>query len=39
MSDLNQHYRALLGLDEAWNINSVDLDLEANQVFLAELLS
>ena len=35
MNDLNQHYRALLGLDEAWNINAVDLDLEANQVVIS----
>lgn len=32
MNDLNQHYRSLLGLDESWKVDNVDLDLPANQV-------
>ena len=28
MNDLNTHYRLLLGLDEAWEVQNVDLDLE-----------
>ena len=35
MNDLNSHYRLLLGLDEAWEVQNVDLDLEANQVVIA----
>ena len=32
MNDLSAHYRLLLGLDEAWDVQQVDLDLEANRV-------
>lgn len=32
MNDLKTHYRLLLGLDEAWDVQEVDLDLEANRV-------
>lgn len=32
MNDLKTHYRLLLGLDEAWDVQDVDLDLEANRV-------
>jgi len=32
MEDLRTHYRMLLGLDEAWDVQNVDLDLEAQRV-------
>ena len=32
MNDLNTHYRLLLGLDTAWDVQDVNLDLEANRV-------
>ena len=32
MDDLKTHYRMLLGLDEAWEVQDVDLDLEASRV-------
>lgn len=32
MNDLNQHYRDLLGLDDSWTVDDVDLDLGASQV-------
>lgn len=28
MNDLNQHYRDLLGLNDSWSVDDVDLDLE-----------
>lgn len=34
MNDLNAHYRLLLGLDGAWEVQNVDLDLEANKVVI-----
>lgn len=34
MNDLNEHYRLLLGLDDAWDVQNVDLDLEANRVVI-----
>ena len=34
MNDLNAHYRLLLGLDEAWEVQNVDLKLEANEVVI-----
>ena len=34
MNDLNAHYRLLLGLDEAWSVENVDLDLDGNQVLI-----
>ena len=34
MNDLNSHYRLLLGLDESWEVDHVDLDLEGNQVVI-----
>ena len=34
MNDLNAHYRLLLGLDEAWEVQNVDLDLGANRVVI-----
>ncbi len=34
MNDLNAHYRLLLGLDDAWAVENVDLDLGANQVLI-----
>lgn len=34
MNDLNQHYRALLGLDSSWSVDDVDLDLPGNQVVI-----
>ena len=34
MNDLNAHYRLLLGLDEAWEVRNVDLDLDGNQVVI-----
>ena len=34
MNELNQHYRALLGLDDSWNVDEVDLDLPGNQVVI-----
>ena len=32
MTDLNTHYRQLLGLDEAWAVQDVDLDLAEGRV-------
>jgi transposase len=32
MSDLTKHYQALLGLDEAWTVRSVDFSLEEKKV-------
>ena len=32
MNDLRNHYRLLLGLDEAWDVEEVDLDLEGSRV-------
>lgn len=32
MNDLNEHYRSLLGLDESWTVEDVDLDLAGQQV-------
>lgn len=34
MNNLNQHYRDLLGLDDAWRVDEVDLDLEDMQVVI-----
>lgn len=34
MNDLNEHYRALLGLDENWIVDDVDLDLDGQQVVI-----
>lgn len=34
MNDLNQHYRALLGLDDSWEVDEVDLDLAGSQVVI-----
>lgn len=34
MNDLNQHYRALLGLDNSWNVAEVELDLAGKQVLI-----
>jgi len=34
MNDLNAHYRLLLGLDDAWDVEKVDLDLEAHRVVI-----
>jgi len=34
MNDLNTHYRLLLGLDEAWEVRDVDLDLDGSQVVI-----
>jgi transposase len=35
MNELNNHYRMLLGLDEAWLVKSVDLSMESKQVVIA----
>ncbi len=32
MNDLNAHYRDLLGLDDAWRVDDVDLNLAGSQV-------
>jgi hypothetical protein len=32
MNDLNEHYRGLLGLDDSWAVEDVDLDLSGTQV-------
>jgi transposase len=32
MNDLHSHYRDLLGLDDSWHVDEVDLDLPGNQV-------
>lgn len=32
MNTLPEHYRLLLGLDEAWEVESVELDLEGKRV-------
>jgi transposase len=32
MKDLTEHYRDLLGLEESWQVENVDLDLEGTQV-------
>lgn len=32
MNDLKQHYRDLLGLNDSWLVDEVDLDLDANRV-------
>ena len=32
MNDLHQHYSLLLGLDDSWVVENVDLDLESNSV-------
>ena len=34
MNDLNQHYSALLGLDESWFVEHVDLDLAGSEVVI-----
>lgn len=34
MNDLNSHYRLLLGLDESWKVQNVDVDLDGNQVVI-----
>ena len=34
MNDLNEHYRVLLGLDSAWRVDDVDLDLERQHVLI-----
>ena len=34
MNDLNQHYRDLLGLDDSWSVDEVDLDLTGTQVVI-----
>ena len=34
MNNLNQHYRDLLGLDTAWRVDKVDLDLDSMQVVI-----
>jgi transposase len=34
MKDLNQHYSDLLGLDDSWQVDEVDLDLVGNQVVI-----
>jgi transposase len=34
MKDLNEHYRALLELDDSWTVADVDLDLDGNQVVI-----
>ena len=34
MKDLNEHYRGLLGLDESWRVEDVELDLLNNQVLI-----
>jgi transposase len=34
MNDLNEHYSALLGLDELWQVDDVNLDLASNQVVI-----
>jgi hypothetical protein len=35
MKELNDHYRMLLGLDEAWLVKSVDLSVESMRVVIA----
>jgi transposase len=35
MNELNNHYRMLLGLDEAWLVKSVDLSMESKRVVIA----
>ena len=35
MNDLNEHYRLLLGLDDSWVVEDVDLTLESNRVRIA----
>lgn len=32
MNDFNEHYRSLLGLDDSWIVDDVDLDLVSNCV-------
>jgi len=34
MNDLNSHYRLLLGLNDAWDVQNVALDLDAKQVVI-----
>ncbi len=34
MSQLKEHYRLLLGLDDAWQVDSVDLQLEEQMVVI-----
>lgn len=34
MNDLNEHYSALLGLNDSWKVDDVDLDLDGNQVVI-----
>lgn len=34
MTELNQHYRGLLGLDSSWNVDEVQLDLSDHQVII-----
>lgn len=34
MSELHQHYRALLGLDVSWNVDDVKLNLDASEVLI-----
>ncbi|MFM8262096.1 MAG: hypothetical protein ACKN9S_07450, partial [Pirellula sp.] len=35
MNELNNHYRMLLGLDQAWLVESVDLSTESKRVVIA----
>ena len=35
MNELNNHYRMLLGLDEAWPVKSVDLSMESKRVVIS----
>jgi len=34
MTNLNEHYSALLGLDSSWRVDEVLLELEENQVLI-----
>ena len=34
MNDLNEHYRKLLGLDDSWIVEDVDLDMPGQQVVI-----
>jgi transposase len=35
MNELNNHYRMLLGLDDAWLVKSVDLSMESKRVVIS----
>ena len=35
MNELNKHYRLLLGLDETWQVKSVDLSMESKRVVIS----